>query len=191
MVGVSEFWPILSDLFPEAVFEKNFTVAMQIAAEKEKEASANAEVKAKEAEETWAKLGDKLSSFWGGEGDEKKEGGDEAAAADKKEDADKKEEGDKKVMMESWNRIVYDPTPTLLFCSAVHALQKRLFRLFSNPRNLFISHLLLIVTKCHNFLLKYVKGTYFVQRKQKFSYLKYHLSNFSNKFKTRKKTLSN
>jgi len=80
----------------EAVFEKNFTVAMQIAAEKEKEASANAEVKAKEAEETWAKLGDKLSSFWGGEGDEKKEGGDEAAAADKKEDADKKEEGDKK-----------------------------------------------------------------------------------------------
>ena len=100
MVGVSEFWPILSDLFPEAVFEKNFTVAMQIAAEKEKEASANAEVKAKEAEETWAKLGDKLSSFWGGEGDEKKEGGDEAAAADKKEDADKKEEGDKKVMID-------------------------------------------------------------------------------------------
>merc|ERR1719391_687772 len=81
----------------EAVFEKNFTVAMQIAAEKEKEASANAEVKAKEAEETWAKLGDKLSSFWGGEGDEKKEGGDEAAAAaDKKEDADKKEEVPKK-----------------------------------------------------------------------------------------------
>ena len=87
-------------LFPEAVFEKNFTVAMQIAAEKEKEASANAEVKAKEAEETWAKLGDKLSSFWGGEGDEKKEGGDEAAAADKKDDADKKEEGDKKVIID-------------------------------------------------------------------------------------------
>ena len=87
-------------LFPEAVFEKNFTVAMQIATEKEKEASANAEVKAKEAEETWAKLGDKLSSFWGGEGDEKKEGGDEAAAADKKEDADKKEEGDKKVIID-------------------------------------------------------------------------------------------
>ena len=94
------------------------------------------------AEETWAKLGDKLSSFWGGEGDEKKEGGDEAAAADNKEDADKKEEGDKKVMMESWNGIVYDPT--LLFCSAVHALQTWLFRIFPNPRNLFLSHLLLM-----------------------------------------------
>merc|ERR1712029_1110315 len=72
----------------EAVFEKNFTVEMQIAAEKEKEAAEESEVKAKEAEETWAKLGDKISSFWGGDS-EKKEGESEEGAGDQKEKKDK------------------------------------------------------------------------------------------------------
>merc|ERR1712066_785480 len=79
----------------EAVFEKNFTVEMQIAAEKEKVAKEDADAKAKEAEETWAKLGDKISSFWGGDGEEKKEG---EEAADKTADGqdDKKSDEDKK-----------------------------------------------------------------------------------------------
>ena len=79
---------------------------MQIAAEKEKVEKEDADTKAKEAEETWAKLGDKISSFWGGDGEEKKEG-EEAAdkTADgqddkksdkKKDDAAKKEEKEKK-----------------------------------------------------------------------------------------------
>ena len=88
-------------MFAEAVFEKNFTVEMQIAAEKEKAAKEEADTKAKEAEETWAKLGDKISSFWGTD-EEKKEGeeGGEKTEGDKEEgnkEEDKKEEtGDKK-----------------------------------------------------------------------------------------------
>ena len=68
---------------------------MQIAAEKEKVAKEDADTKAKEAEETWAKLGDKISSFWGGDGEEKKEG---EEAADKTGDGqdDKKSDEDKK-----------------------------------------------------------------------------------------------
>jgi len=49
----------------EAVFEKNFTVEMQVKAEQDKAAKDEADTKAKEAEETWAKLGDKISSLWG------------------------------------------------------------------------------------------------------------------------------
>merc|ERR1712029_258974 len=69
----------------EAVFEKNFTVEMQIAAEKEKETAEESE-----AEETWAKLGDKISSFWGGDS-EKEEGESEEGAGDQRE---KKSESD-------------------------------------------------------------------------------------------------
>ena len=81
----------------EAVFEKNLTVEMQIEAEKEEAAKEEAAEKAKESEEAWAKLGDKISSFWGDSSDkkegEKEEG--EKKESDKKE-ADKKDKKDQK-----------------------------------------------------------------------------------------------
>ena len=70
---------------------------MQIAAEKEKVAKEDADAKAKEAEETWAKLGDKISSFWGGDGEEKKEGGE---AADKTADGQDEKKSDEEAYAE-------------------------------------------------------------------------------------------
>jgi len=83
---------ILSVESTEAVFEKNFTVEMQIAAEKEKVDQEETETKAKEAEETWAKLGDKISSFWGGDS-EKKEDAEEGA---EQKESEPDSEGNKK-----------------------------------------------------------------------------------------------
>lgn len=81
----------------EAVFEKNFTVEMQIQAEKDKVKTDEADVKAKEAEETWAKLGDKISSFWGGNEDGKEEGKEDDKKEEKKDDKkDEKKKDEKK-----------------------------------------------------------------------------------------------